>query len=227
MLKERGNDNRVAAGFDTVAGLAVLAMTWSNPLAAMDEEELLFSDWEQRALAVNAGELRLLDQPPAKPAHQHLNRLVIDADSVATGWVSLEQCHEGLDAVPALEIVFAAGRVRDLAITETRNIGRAWVEDHSVQLEDVGRDSRLCLSAHTLALRPGEQTLALANGPYMRRFLDGYYPMRVQLRVSYPETLLRYIDSTPVTFTRPAPGELLLDVWFEGVLRTTVSFDRL
>jgi hypothetical protein len=42
--------------------------------------------------------------------------------------------------------------------------------------------ARLCLSAQTRALRnTGNGYFNLVNGPYMRKFLDGYYPMRVTL----------------------------------------------
>lgn len=191
------------------------------------DEELMFSDWESRAAEVNEGELTVLDTPPDRQVHQHINHLIIDEASVQTGWVTLEQCHHGLDAVPALQITFAPGRVKDLVITESVNIGRSWVEAHTVQLKNVAADSRLCLSARTLALNPAENTAVLSNGPYMRRFLDGFYPMRVKLKITYPESHLRFNQSSPMEFDLVKAGEILLDVWFEGELRTTVFFDRI
>jgi len=105
--------------------------------------------------------------------------------------------------------------------------GEYAAELRALQLEDVADDSRLCLSARTLALSPSADGAVLSNGPYMRRFLDGYYPMRVKLRVSYPGKRLNYRRSSPVEFEAVEEGELLLDVWFEGELRTSVEFDRI
>lgn len=211
--------------------LLIVMMLSAMPrtMASQDEldEELWFSDWENEALEVNEGELTLLDEPPEKQAHQHLNHLIIDSESIESGWVGLQQCHRDIDKVPALQITFAAGKVRDLEITSSENIGRSWVEGHTVQLVDVGDDSSLCLSARTRGLKPGDETVVLSNGPYMRRFLDGFYPMRVKLRVSYPGDELQFNQASPVEFEQLSDDEILLDVWFEGELRTTVFFDRI
>ncbi len=231
MRKLPTNDNsnagfyqRVKTGFEVFLLSLILLVT--TPAIAEDTD-LLFSDWEQQARDVNEGELTILDTPPGKPVHEHINHLIIDAESVRTGWVKLEQCHYGLDAVPALQITFAAGRVKNLQISDTSNIGRSWVEGHTVQLENITDNSSLCLSARTLALKPVENTVVLSNGPYMRRFLDGYYPMRVKLKVSYPSNLLQFNQASPIDFKLLRAGEILMDVWFEGELRTTVFFDRI
>lgn len=178
---------------------------------------------------VNEGPLQFLAAPPARAVHHHQNRIRIEADSLASGWVSLAQCHDHLDAVPRAQITFREGFVRNLRIDVASGIGAAWVEGASVQLEQVAPGARLCLSAETRALREtGSGTFALANGPYMRRFLDGYYPMRVTLDVVYPEARLSLAGVTPreqpglVIVERP--GEIRLDALFEGELRTLIEF---
>ncbi len=133
--------------------------------------------------------------------------------------------------MPRTQITFREGFVRDLRIDVAHGIARAWVEGASVQLQEVARGARLCLSAQTRALRSaGPDAFHLVNGPYMRRFLDGYYPMRVTLDIDYPQQTLRptRVDPPPQPGLAVAeqPGHLRLDALFEGELRTRVEFGR-
>jgi hypothetical protein len=183
----------------------------------------------ESADAVNEGPLHFLETPPAKPVHHHQNRIRIDSDSLASGWVGLSQCHDHLDAVPRAQITFREGFVRDLKIDIASGIERAWVEGASVQLQQVGPGARLCLSAQTRALRnAGRGAFHLVNGPYLRKFLDGYYPMRVTLEIDYPQQLLRLTGVSPPPQAGLAvvegPGSIRLDALFEGELRTLIEF---
>jgi len=119
--------------------------------------------------------------------------------------------------------------VRNLALRDQVGIGKAWIADDSVQLADIARPSRLCLSAETKAVQgDGAGGYVLRNGPYMRRFLDGYYPMRVTLQVNYPCGSLKVSAIHP----RPQPGfrvthgacTLGINALFEGRLRTEIRF---
>jgi hypothetical protein len=99
-----------------------------------------------------------------------------------------------------------------------------------VQLQDVGKQAHVCLQASTRALRLQEDgSFALVNGPYMRKFLDGYYPMRVSMRVEYPPDLLQVAGITPSAQSgfavRQKKGTLDFDAMFEGELRTTIQFE--
>ena len=80
-------------------------------------------------------ELRFL---PAQPIHYHHKHLSLNADSLVSGWADHQQCHYHLDQVAALEAVLKQEHVRKLAITCAEHIGRAWIEDSSVQLQNVG-----------------------------------------------------------------------------------------
>lgn len=185
----------------------------------------------ESAETVNEGQLHFLDAPPARPVHHHQNRIRIDAASLDSGWVGLSQCHVHLDAVPRTQITFREGFVRDLRIDVAHGIDKAWVEGASVQLQEVARGARLCLSAQTRALRSaGPGAFHLLNGPYMRKFLDGYYPMRVTLDIEYPPQMLRptRVDPPPQPGLTVAeqPGHLRLDAVFEGELRTRIEFAR-
>ncbi len=179
---------------------------------------------------VNEGSLTFLQSAPARPVHHHQNHIRIHADSLTSGWVSLSQCHDNLDAVPSLQITFRENFVRDLKVVSADRIGQAWVEGPSVQLLNIEPGARLCLSALTRALRnTGNGYFNLSSGPYMRKFLDGYYPMRVSLDIDYPVTHLRLIDIAPPAqpglVLDKRPGTLHLDALFAGELQFLIQFD--
>lgn len=216
------------------AGLAAGALLLA-PLAQAATDADWSEDWfdepdlESRVAAVNDGELELIPSAEADGAHAHLNHIRITAESLDGGWVTLTQCHENLDAVPAAQIMFRRGGIRELAIDEARDIGEAWVDEHSVQLRDVGADARLCIRAESQALRAlGDGLYRLRNGPYMRRFLDGYYPMRVSLAIDYPGDLVHLVGQSPPSQRGFQVSEtdagVAVDATFEGRLVTCFDF---
>ncbi|WP_461578389.1 hypothetical protein [Thiobacillus sp.] len=185
----------------------------------------------ESADAVNEGQLQFLDTLPAQPIHHHQNRIRIGTDSLASGWVDLSQCHDHLDAVPSAQITFREGYVRDLKVDSFSHIQEAWIEGSSVQLRQVEPGARLCLSAQIRALRnTGNGYFNLINGPYMRKFLDGYYPMHVTLEVDYPAHALSLIDISPSV--QPGlnvveqPGSIRMKAVFEGELQTMIQFEQ-
>lgn len=180
---------------------------------------------------VNEGNLNFLTSLPAKPVHHHQNRIFITPESLSTGWAELVQCHDHLDAVQRAQITFREGHIRDLKLTETHLVSESWVEGPSIQLRSVHPGARLCLSAQTRALgNSGGGGYSLNSGPYMRKFLDGYYPMRVSLEIAYPQGLLQLTDLSPKDqpgFTvRQSAGLILIDTLFEGELRIQAQFER-
>lgn len=212
--------------------LALLLLPGLCAAQRMTPEELeawFNDDTSARIAAVNEGELVFLREPPKRPVHHHHNVLTVDDATVATGWAELRQCHEHLDRVPATQIVFRPERVRDLEILSQQGIGAAWVEGATVQLRDIGLDARICLRLETQALlRNTDGTFHVNSGPFMRRFLDGYYPMRVTMEVRLFTRQLRFLDITPqrqegfhVTVSRRA---VKFDGWFEGRLQTLIRF---
>ncbi len=176
---------------------------------------------------VNEGRLEFLATPPPEAVHEHDNRLTITERSLRDGYVRLEQCHRHLDPVPSTQIVFGQNRMRGLTITRAEGIGRAWVEDASVQLADVGRAAILCLRGESRVLTREGSGYVLRNGPYMRGFLDGYYPMHVRLVVEHPAHF-RLDSLTPAP--RPGlrlnvrPGHVEVETWFNGRLTTEMRF---
>jgi hypothetical protein len=178
---------------------------------------------------INEGELRFLDRPPEKPPHLHSTHVFISEDSLTSGWVTAKQCHYHLDQVSALQVVFNKLRVRNIRILQADNIGRAWVDGASVQVTNVGKDAVLCILSENLAIKRNhaERTYEWHGGPYMRRFLDGYFPMQVKLAIDYPADRLRLDSIDPGTLrfkTVANPGMIRLDALFEGRLDIAIRF---
>jgi hypothetical protein len=109
-----------------------------------------------------------------------------------------------------------------------KNVGHAWIEGVTVQLEDVGADAAVCLTAKSRALtNNGDGTYTVRSGPFMRRFLDGYYPMHVtmNLRVATDRLRVAYAEprQQPGFVVTQKPCSLDYDAWFEGRLNTEIT----
>jgi len=213
----------------SLAAYSLSLAVFAPAVAAESEPEWPDWDLQERVAAVSDGELRLLAAGVPDRVHVHENQIRITVTSLDDGWVALDQCHENMDAVPAAQITFSPDRIRNLRIKSAVNIGRSWVQDHRVQLEDIGTGARLCVSAESRALMDlGDGYYRLRNGPYMRQFLDGYYPMRVRIHIRYPAETLEFIRSQPPIQAgfaiQSEPGRLGVNASFEGRLRTCMDF---
>jgi hypothetical protein len=178
---------------------------------------------------ISGGELRFLATPPEPPPHHHSKHLILRPDSLASGWVEDRQCHERLDPVNAMQIMFGPGRVRRLRITRAERIGEARIDGNSVQLRQVGENARLCLTAETRLLEydPLLRQYTLTSGPYLRRFLDGYFPLQLSVEIDYPADRLKLVDIQPPELragSRSSPGRLHLESLFEGRLVLVLHF---
>jgi hypothetical protein len=209
--------------FARIACLALISLAAS---AAPSEEDLFFKG----TAAVNEGQLRFLAGAPDKPLYHFRNRVVITDASLDDGWARIAQCHDHLDAVPSLQIVYGEGRVRNLRILSSQSVGKSWIEANSVQLQDLKPGASICIGAESRVLQRDAlgSGFLLSNGPYMRRFLDGYYPMRASLTVQLDTDRLRFTVAQP----EPQPGfsiqqhgrEVRYEAYFEGMLRTELRF---
>ncbi|MEW8027320.1 MAG: hypothetical protein AB2792_13645 [Candidatus Thiodiazotropha sp.] len=203
-------------------------------VSTADEEPFDFPDEDLESLTeeVNEGELEFLLTPPAESVHHHINRIQIGEDSLHSGWVELHQCHKHLDAVPHLEIVYHPQRIRHIRLLRVENIGSSRVIGSRIELRDIGHGASLCLRAESQSLhRSGRSGYQLRNGPYMRRFLDGYYPMLLTLQVDYPAELIRFTAMRPLPVdsghARLGDGRVYWNGWFQGKLFTEIDFQTL
>ena len=212
-----------------VASLVFAVSASAEPLTPEQQEEWLFDDTDSLIAEVNEGSLVFLDKPPARVVHHHANHVVINQESIDDGWVQLSQCHTNLDKVSRAQIVFRPDRVRKLKVSSVNNIDGAWVEGATVQLQGISDNARLCIDAETrVFVYNGDGTFSLRSGPYMRRFLDGFYPMRVSMQVTLATDKLRFADISPAVqkgfAVEHKNGTINYDAWFEGRLKTELRF---
>ncbi len=201
------------------------AVAPESPWSEQEEAWLESDDWGPPAMPeVNGGELEFLSPPPHDPVHHYINRVQVTSESLHDGWVILEQCHRHLDPVPRVQVVFDPDRTKELRVTSSAAIGRAWVEGATIQLENVSEGAHLCLLAKSRALAGSGANYVLENGPFMRRFLDGYYPMHVSMLIHLDAPGLELVDTEPTRqpgFSVSKRGDAVrLDTWFTGRLTT-------
>jgi hypothetical protein len=209
--------------------LLSVAFTTSFLAASENPEAWLESDDDSRSLSVNEGDLVFLRDTQGHRVLQTRNRLTITPASLRNGWVELHQCQSNLDPVSALEVVYRYQGMRKLRVISTRAIGHARVENNSVQMTDVQKGGEVCIEAEVQVLKKtGPGQYQLTSGPFHRRFLDGYYPLRLDYRIHWPADMLQLESVRPEKqegFTvREQPGELDIDTLFEGKLTIEVRF---
>lgn len=222
------------AGSRAALTAALALITVSAAYGADEPTRQELEDWfnapaDKSAASVNEGSLVFLPTPPVKKVHHHSNDITITEGSLDDGWAALAQCHENLDQVSALQIVFNPKNTRKLRLVSHVGVGDARVEGASVQLRNVGPGARVCLEAESKALRNnGDGTFSLSNGPFMRRFLDGYYPMHVSMKVTLLSRRIRFLQIDPPDQrgfrVLQQPGQVSFDAWFEGRLKTEIRF---
>ncbi|MFW6341954.1 MAG: alpha/beta hydrolase [Halothiobacillaceae bacterium] len=222
------------------AVLATSLLAAALPLAATEDDAqddwAAFDEWAdqiEKAQNVSLGELRFIE-PPEEDVHHHANHIRLAALSLETGWASMRQCHYHLDEIGRAQVLYREGRIRDIRVTESQGIDKAYPEGHSVQLEGVGQDATLCVEARTLAMEPvqdageGPRRYVMRSGPFMRKFLDGYYPMQVTLTVDWPADMLEFDGIEPAATegfsVQSRAGHVEVNSHFEGRLRTAMRF---
>lgn len=127
-----------------------------------------------------------------------------------------------------MEIVFGKDRVRKLKVVRSQNIDRVWIEGPSIQMTNIAADAFVCIeSENRIFERELGDAYILKSGPYMRRFLDGYFPMKVDLTVDYPANLLSVTGIEPPelkTASALTPGRVVVNALFEGRLTISLHF---
>lgn len=157
------------------------------------------------------------------------NKMTIDADSLDGGWVKVEQCYEHLDPVPDMAVVYRYTAMRALRILSARNIDQARVQGQSVEMVDVQRDASLCVELEAVKFHHlADGSYVLKNGPFHRRFLDGFFPFRVTTDIYYPDELLEVMGTEPAVqpgfAVNSHNGLVEIDARFAGTLRIKVFF---
>ncbi len=193
------------------------------------------ADWPESVTAadtarVNEGALVFLASAPERRILQTRNRLTIGADSLASGWLALEQCQGNLDPVAAVEIVYRYHGLRGLRVASATAMDAAHVAGNTVQLSGVRPGGEVCIVAEVQVLKPdGAGGYRLQSGPFHRRFLDGYYPLALDYRVEWPADRLALVsvapEAQPGYAIHARPGVLHIDTLFEGRLTIELQFE--
>lgn len=211
---------------------ACVALPGETGEAPDDPGDWLESDTDRDSLAVNEGELVFLAERPERRVLRTSNWLTISPGSLASGWVGLRQCQGDLDPVDKVEIVYRYRAMRKLRVVSSRGVGSARVVDGSVQMTGVRRDAEVCIAAEVRVLEPDGEAghYVLQSGPFHRRFLDGYYPVRLDYRVDYPPGLL-VIESVeppaqPGFTVQGGVDGLRVEALFEGMLTIRLGLQR-
>jgi len=184
---------------------------------------------ESSTEAISEGELRFLSEPPAKPVLHSLNVLTVYPASLEDGWVALSQCYQNLDPVAEAEVVYRYKSMRDLRIVNYKNIGAVQVKGQSIQLTEVKKAAELCVSAIVRIFYANpDGSYSLVNGPFHRKFLDGYFPYHLTLEVVYPASRLLLKHTIPAAQpgfnVKQVSGKVVLDGLFEGILNIEIVF---
>lgn len=218
--------------------LGVVLLGLSFPLSAAEPSEEELERWFEsdepgppQSGYGGGSQLEFIAPLTQKPTPLSHTQLLLDEASLATGWVAVEQCHNQLDPVPDAEVVYSFEQMRGLRITEQRGIASARVAGPSVQLRDVQRGARLCVALQARLLRAdGPGRYRLRYGPFMRRFLDSYFPLHITLEVRYPAQRLELVQISPAAEEgyglTAAPGRFSIDAWFRGKLVLELLFQR-
>ena len=146
------------------------------------------------------GELRFLAKHPEPNTYAYESHVDINADSLSTGIVGVSTCHRQLDPIRKVVIAFNPKRLIGLQVISHSGIEAVEAKGHHVTLTNVSRGANICINLTSKALdRLDEtgQTYQLHAGPLMRRYLDGYLPMRATLNVHWTDGLLSLSDVQP------------------------------
>jgi len=218
--------------FQIIALPVIFSLITSWQAVADDSFDFEDDNLFEKIELVNEGELHFLSQSPEKKPHSHHNQITITARSLTDGWVELNQCHENLDPTAAIDIRFNKDRIRKLTILAEENIEHVRINGHIIELLNVQPQAKLCLKAESQALqRIGPGKLKLRNGPFMRRFLDGFYPMKVSLKIQWPSQLIELAAYTPEPGNSgkvvSRQNSISWEAVFEGKLYTEFTFWQL
>lgn len=197
-------------------------------LSPEELEKWFNSDDELPTTKINEGLLTFLTSKVKKGTFHSTINVTINQDSIDNGWVKLTQCYSNLDPIQRTAIVYRNKFIKDLTVTSKKNIKSTKVSGNKIFLESVQKKATLCVSLNSRTFYQNEDmSFSLVNGPYHRKFLDGYYPYHLNLNIHY-DSKLKFKYSLP----QAQPGfavtqqsnSLLIDTLFEGRLKTEFRF---
>jgi hypothetical protein len=198
-------------------------------LSTEELEKWFNSDDEFPTSKVNDGQLNFIGTDPGGNIfHSEIN-IIVDQVSIDHGWTNLTQCYSNLDPIHRTAVVYRKNLIKNLRVISSKNIKQVKVSANKVLLSDVKKDASLCIAATARNFYQNEdKSFSLVNGPYHRKFLDGYYPYRLTLKINYsPKLKFKFNipeDQKGFQVTR-LDNTLSINTVFEGRLKTEFRFD--
>ncbi len=199
---------------------------WSNLLHLLPLLLLLLPPYLSADEDDEAADRELTILESAKgTVHSHQMHLLLDEESRVSGWVRMEQCHREMAPTGASAILFRRNKIRDLTILRTRSIGNAWIspDGTAVEMEDIRAGNEICIRGSMRTLHPDGDRYRLESGPFYLRFMDGYFPLSLQLTVDSRDAALHPVTLLPKGIpNRMGEYTTEIEVLFEGKLRITI-----
>lgn len=216
--------------FVLVHSLIFTSITHAKEFLSPEELEKWFnSDDELPTTKVNDGQLVFLTTKAKKGTFHSKINITLNQNSIDNGWVYLTQCYMNLDPVQRTTIVFRKNHIKNLTVISSENIELTKTADNKVFLQQVRKNASLCVGLDSRTFYQNEdRSFSLVNGPYHRKFLDGYYPYHLNLNIHYDPSL-QFKYSLPKSQTgfivKQKSNSLLIDTLFEGRLKTEFRFN--
>jgi len=224
----------VLTAFLISAGLSIFSINShaeidiSQDLSDLTEAERawLEDDSTLQAITVNGGQLNWLTEAETLGQYGLENSLTVTPSSLSDGWVQFTQCHNNLDPIRKIVVQYNAKNTRALKLKSAEKIESVSIEEDSraAVLMGVEKQARVCISGESKSLEETADGYLVKRGPYMRKFLDGYYPMALKETIKWPQTHLKLNTTNMQT----QPGQrydysvqantLIAEYWFEGRL---------
>ena len=161
-----------------------------------EEKAWLLDDSNLEAFNVASEQLQWTDKA-SKQNYWLENRLMIDAKSLNEGWIRFAQCHHQLDPVAKIEVAYHPENTRQLRVQSHQGIRKTEIENHHVVLNKVSKGAQVCIEGESRTVKTTPQGFNIQRGPYMRKFLDGYYPMIVEETIEMSGFKAKLIEALP------------------------------
>ena len=190
------------------------------------ERAWLEDDSSLNALAVNGGQLNWLTENQTQGQYGLENSLILERSSLSDGWVQFTQCHNNLDAIRKIVVQYNPKNTRGLKVQSSEKIDSVSIDEsnRAAVLTGVGKQARVCIAGESKSLEETADGYLLKRGPYMRKFLDGYYPMALKETLTWSQTGLKLVtegmqSQHGQSYDYSASSQkLVAKYWFEGRL---------
>ncbi len=162
----------------------------------------------------------LIDFVEGRVHHVQMH-LVHTEQTLESGWVRMSQCHRDMAPTGRSSVGFHPERIRNLRLTGIKKIGKSWIgkEGASIEMEDIGQGNEVCFEGELRAVYWNGDQYHQKSGPYFLRFLDGYFPLKLDLMMDSEKSDVRVSAVEPdwVPYRLEA-GRLKINLLFEGKL---------